>query len=365
MPFLSLYLTRVRHLSVETTGVVIALWGAGSMAAGIAGGSLADRVGRRSTMLLAFTAGPAFMIALGLARAPAAIGACTLLLSFFQDLYRPAMSAMLADVVPLEDRKRAFGLMYWAVNVGFSVAPVLAGLLSKLSFFALFVGDAATTLIYTAIIFVAIPETLPDRSPHERQAGFEVVARDRDYLAFIGASLLLHVVFGQVNVTLPVDMHAHGISDRGYGMLVAINGVLIVLLQPLVGEHLGRVRGSRVMAVASLLVGIGFGMNALGGTVALYAMGISIWTLGEIGGAPVASAVIAELAPKHLRGRYQGAFTLSVGTAAFLAPLVGSFVLARAGSRGLWLGCLAACMLCAALHLAIAPSRSRRVGRPD
>jgi MFS family permease len=316
-------------------------------------------------MLLAFTVGPALMVALGLARRPVAIGALALLLSFFQDLYRPASSAMLADVVPVADRKRAFGLMYWAVNVGFSIAPVIAGLLAKASFFALFVGDAVTTVVYAAIIFAGVPETRPPIAPHEREAGFAEVVGDRVFMSFVGLTVLLAMVFGQIGVTLPVDMGLHHIGERGYGLLIAINGVLIVLLQPLVGDLISGVRGSRAMAAASLLVGIGFGMNALGGSTALYAAGITIWTLGEIVGSPVASALIAEIAPAHLRGRYQGAFTVGWGTAAFLAPLAGSFVLGHAGGRALWLGCLGTGVVCAVLHLAIAPARSRRVGRPD
>ena len=87
----------------------------------------------------------------------------------------------------------------------------------------------------------------------------------------------------------------------------------------------------------------------------------ALYTVGEVLGFPVASAIVADLAPPDLRGRYQGAFHMAWGLAFTLSPLLGGEVLHRFGGQVLWLGCLATGAVAAALHLAAGPARRRRL----
>src|SRR6266511_3081559 len=157
--FLALYLTQVRHFSVSEAGLVVSLFGAGSLASGPVGGYLADHVGRRRTMLLSFGLAPLAMLQLAFARRAWHIGVATLLLGFFSDLYRAAHQASISDVVPPSERTRAYGYVYWAVNLGFAGAAMIAGFMSSVSFTLLFIGDALTTLLFGIIIFAGVPET--------------------------------------------------------------------------------------------------------------------------------------------------------------------------------------------------------------
>ena len=79
------------------------------------------------------------------------------------DMYRPAASAMLADLVPIDRRPHAFALMYIAINLGFAIAPPIGGILAEYSFQWLFWGDALTMLVYGAIILAVINESMPQR----------------------------------------------------------------------------------------------------------------------------------------------------------------------------------------------------------
>jgi MFS family permease len=138
-----------------------------------------------------------------------------------------------------------------------------------------------------------------------------------------------------------------------------------VLLQPLQAALVGRHPGSRHLAVSALLFGLGYGTNALAGVLpplAVYAAGAVLWTVGEVVGFPVAAALVADLAPAELRGRYQGAFSMCWGIAFAIAPVAGGRLLSRSGPTALWLACLAAAVLVAAGHLAAAPARQRRLG---
>jgi MFS family permease len=119
-----------------------------------------------------------------------------------------------------------------------------------------------------------------------------------------------------------------------------------------------------VLALSSLLIGLGFGLNAVSGSIPAYLAGAVLYTVGEVIGFPVASAIVADLAPPDLRGRYQGAFAMSWGLAFTLSPLLGGEVLHRLGGPALWLGCLALGALTALLHLAAGPARRRRLAQP-
>src|SRR3954447_5084547 len=162
--FLAIYLTGERHFSSSRAGLVIGLYGVGGAVGTTVGGVLADRWGRRPTMLTAQFTAAALMLTLGFADAYWQIAGVTLLLGFFSEAVRPAFSAMMVDVVPDKDRVRAFSLNYWAVNLGFALSAVGAGLAAKADYLLLFVIDAGTTLVTALIGLIFLAETRPSGS---------------------------------------------------------------------------------------------------------------------------------------------------------------------------------------------------------
>src|SRR6266481_1567821 len=150
--FLSIYLVRERGFLPAQAGRIMALYGAGMTISGPLGGLLADRIGRRSTMLVALLLGATAVGGLAFARDPVVLAALAFLCAAAGELYRPAMSAAVADVVPPADRARAYGLVYWAVNFALSVGAVLGRQVAKKSITALFLADAARSNAATAII---------------------------------------------------------------------------------------------------------------------------------------------------------------------------------------------------------------------
>lgn len=233
----------------------------------------------------------------------------------------------------------------------------------------MFVGNAIATLTFAGIVAVKIPETRPAvASPsaalnpvREMLEGLAETFRDRHFAAFLALQTALLLVFIQIQVALPLDMAAKGIGPATFGALVSINGLLIAVLQPLAGPWLaGRERG-RVLAMAALVIGAGFGMHAFAHAPSGFAVAIAVWTIGEIGNFPVASALVAELAPVHLRGRYQGAYAMTLSVAAFVAPLVGPALLERLGNSAFWAACFAVGAATAGGHLHAAGPRRRHL----
>jgi MFS family permease len=339
--FLALYLTVHRGYSASYAGLVGGLYGLGGAVSSVCGGVLADRVGRRPTLLGAQVATAAATVVLGLVHGPVAIAVTACALGAAGNASRPPRQAIMADVVAPLDRARAFSLNYWGMNVGFAVAAAIAGLIASHGYLLLFLGDAATTLLCAFLVFLRVPETRParpggaDPAPGPRH-GLGTVLRDRAFMAVVGLSFLAATVFQQGATTLSVDMGRHGVSSTQYGLLAALNGLLIVLLQlPVTRLTRGR-SPAGLLVVASLLCGWGFGITAFAGPMAVYVLAVSVWTLGEIVYAPTAMGLVADMAPRHVRGRYQGMYNLSWSAAAFTAPLCGGLVLDHLGGGVLW-----------------------------
>jgi MFS family permease len=362
---LALFLTQDQGFSEAYAGLVIGLWGAGGAVGTLLGGVLADRWGRKPTFLTALYAGAGMMLVVGFIRGQVAIAMSVFLLGLFAEAARPAMSALMIDIVADRDRMRAFSLNYWVINLGFACSAILAGMLAGIDFQLLFVLDATTTVLAATLVAVKIQEPVRPRPAAPTAApaaagGLRDVFGDRTFMAFVGVNLLVALIFMQHLSTLPLSMSRDGLSASTYGSVIALNGLLIVVGQLFVARVLRGLRRSTAIAVACLVLGIGFGLTAFADTPVFYAMTVIVWTAGEMLHAPSNSASVAELSPIHLRGRYQGVFSLSWSAASFLAPIIGGAVLQYAGAATLWLGCFVLAVVVAGINLLAGPARERR-----
>jgi MFS family permease len=344
IPFLTLYLTVQRKIPVSQAALMVSLFGAGSFIAQLTGGELTDRFGRRPVMLMSFFITPIFMVSLGLAEKLILISISTFLVGLFTDLYRPAVAAAIADLVEPKARTRAYGYNYWAINLGAAIAPLLAGLIAEYNYLTLFFADALTTAIFGFIVLFGIRETRPPEAQEtstiplgERIAQLK---RAPILLWFTFLILFFGMIYMQGNVTLPLDMQSNGLGPPQYGIAIAINGLLIILATIPVSNMASNWPRFETIAVATLLLGLGFGFTALASTLPFYMLSVAIWTIGEIAGTAVGPAIIADLSPPDLRGLYQGVFGSAWGLAFFFGPLAGGWVYQHLGKNALWTACL-------------------------
>jgi len=361
--FLALYLTVDRGLSPAFAGLVASLYGLGGSVAAVAGGVLADRIGRRPTLLVSQSSTAAGTMVLGLVHPAWAIAVTAAVLGFTSNASRPAVSAIMADLVPAEDRVRAFSLNYWAINIGFAFSAAVAGLIAAHGYLLLFVGDSATTLLCALVVFARVPETRPELRPGTAPSrgtggrtadaprdrpGIGSVLRNPVFMALVGLTFLLACIGNQGSIALPITMGHDGYSAADYGLVVSLNGLLIVLLQiPVTRFAEGRNR-TAMLTIAALLTGCGFGLTAFAGAAWFYALTVTVWTAGEMLSVPANSALVAELSPVHARGRYQGVYSLAWSGASFLAPMTAGYLLTASGGDAVWLNCTVLGVLAAA-----------------
>jgi MFS family permease len=338
VPFLTLYLRR-QGFSITQAGVAIGAYGLGNLAASILGGHLADTIGRRKTIVLSMFSGALAMILLSQARSLPAIVTLTALAGLTGELYRPASSALLADLIRSDQRVTAFSAYRMAFNAGWAFGPATAGMLAEHGYFWLFAGDAATSALFGLVAFFALPQGLrANREECRWRPALTVVRRDRGFLQVLCASFLIAIVFFQMASTFGLYVTSLGFSPATYGAIISFNGVLIVLCELPLTMITRRYPARRVMAIGYGLVGLGFALNAFARTVPALISCITVFTFGEMVVMPVSSAHIAGLAPAHMRGRYMGAYSLVFASALVLAPGLGMKLLAF-HPMTLWFGC--------------------------
>ncbi|MFJ9677809.1 MDR family MFS transporter [Streptomyces sp. NPDC101194] len=344
--FMALYLTLDRGYSASYAGLVAALHGLGGVVSSLGAGVMTDRLGRRPTMLIAQSSTAASVAVLGFMVHPVAIAAVAFVVGMASNASRPAVQAMMADIVRPEDRVRAFSLNYWAINLGFAVSSAGAGFVAEYSYLAGFLGEAAMTLGCALVVFLKVPESRPGKAALSERAvdgadevRLSTVLRDGRFMSVVGLSFVIALIFQQGYVGLPVAMGADGFSSSDFGTAVAVNGVLIVALQIPVTRFIQHRDPRRLLIVSSLLAGYGFGLTAFAGSVAVYALTICVWTVAEIVNSPIQSSLVVRLSPARGRGRYQGMYTMSWSAAALVAPLMSGAVIDRFGAQWLWGAC--------------------------
>ena len=366
LPLFAFYLTGPMHRTAAFAGLVAALYGLGATVSGLLGGVLADKVGRKPTLVASLSANAASIVALGYARSPLWLCLGALTVGLVTNAFRPALSAMIADIVPIEQRVRAYGLNFWAINLGFSIASLSIGLVVTFGYLALFYADAASTLACVVLIALFVQDTTPGpemRAAAEQAGGREgigTVLRDRVFVAFVASFFLVLLVFQQCNAAQPMAMAHNGLSAAEVGYVGALNGLLIVAFQLPLTRWLERFPVAAVLSLSSLVIGIGMAVPLFGDGFGVFALSVAVWTLGEIGTTPTSSALVARIAPVHLRGRYQGVFQFAWTGSSMLAPLAGGAAYTAFGGDPVWLGCLGLAVVGAATQLRIGSRAAHR-----
>lgn len=348
-PFLLLYLTTEKGVGLARAGLMVSMLGLGSMVSTTVGGWAADVLGRRPTMLTGYLLSGLSLLGLARADGPHALGVAVLAVGLTGELARPAMQAYVADVVPEHRRVRAYSLTFWAVNIGFSVATLAAGLLSGLGLGTLFVVDGLTTLVAGLLLWLALPRPARSGSAGPAQPAGSVwpVLRHRRILVLTAAATAYALVYQQAYTTLPVVMGRDGLGPEVYGPVVALNGLVIVVLQPWASTRVERHDLTRVYAASLALVGLGFGATLLATSALGHALVVALWSVGEVGCAAVISSLFVEGVPERLRGRVLALLSLTFAAGMAGGPAVGTWVLDGWGAAVLWSGCAALLVLAA------------------
>ena len=321
MPFISIYMIRTFDIGMTEAGIVFLIVGIGSLIGGIIGGALTDKFGRKRMALYGLLISGLFSVIMIFVNELTTLYIVVGLMGLVGSLGGPARGAMIADVLPPEQRAEGYGILRVAINLSATIGPAIGGFLATQSFMWIFIGDAITSAI-TAVIFVLkVPETKPTKKVEDTDlpakpetvgtsmGGYKDVFRDWKFMFFIGVSMIMSLVYMNMNFTLPVFLVNDLLfSPQIYGWLISMNAFMVVIFQFPITRKVKKFPALVVIAIGNLLYGIGFAMYGFISSLAFVFIAMIIITIGEMIIAPFSEAVAANFAPEDKRGRYLAVF---------------------------------------------------------
>lgn len=343
-PFFALYVTDRFEVGMTEAGILFALFSIFGFIGSMIGGALTDRFGRRGVVLFSLVFSALSSILMGLAGSLYMLYALAISVGLLSDIGGPARQAMVADILPEEKQAEGYGMLRVAANLSWVIGPTIGGLLATRSYMLLFALDAFSSLVTAAIFLRYVPETQPEKTEEEAQAGildtfagYRRVAADRAFLAFMVVMVVTTMAYLQMYSTLSVYLRdVHGVSARGYGFLMSMNSLTVVLLQFAVTRRTKRYPAMLMMALGAALYMVGFGLYGVVTTFVLFLVAMLIITVGEMIVLPVAQALVARFAPADMRGRYMAFFGLAWTIPSAVGPWAAGVVMDNFDPRWVW-----------------------------
>nr|WP_202891951.1 MFS transporter [Kribbella shirazensis] len=345
LPFLGVVLTVEFKASLSETGLILAVFGAATIPSRLLGGQLADRLGRRRTIVLGLTGCAIAQLWIASSHALWSAVLATILLGLAFEIYEPPSQAMIADVTEPADRPAAYGLYSAALAAAGVLAGLLAAAISHWDLRWLFVADAITCMSCAILVALALPtDVRRERSP-DRPA---TVWRDSRLLLLLVGGTVFATIYMQLVIGVPLTLLEQGLPESGTGIILAVSAVTLIVAQRLLRvQHLD---DFRAIAIGYLLVGVGLVVTAIAHSLTVFLLAAVLWSLGELFLLTRYLTQASGLAPEEARGRYLAVFGLSWGIATTIAPLTVTQLLATTGPAGLWLTTAAAAGVLAVLQ---------------
>lgn len=341
--FITLYLTQQLHFSIRDTGYTMSCFGVGALIGAYTGGRLTDKLGYYAVQFWSLVFNGLMLLLLMLVRDFWWMCAAVFAMSLIAELFRPANSVAINRHCTPETRTRSISLYRMAVNLGWTVAPVLGGLLASLGWNWLFWVDGLTCIFAALLLRRLLPPGAepdsPPVDPNEAPTTDISPYRDRAFLWFVLLSVINAIVFMQFLWTVPVFFkESYGWTEAHIGLVVALNGLIVFVVEmPLIFRIEGRrspLFFVRIGLVLYAVAYLSFNMP-LGSSVAALAYIVAI-SLGEIFVMPFSSNHVYGCMGATRQGQYIALYMMAYSVANTVAPLLGTQVIAAWGYSALW-----------------------------
>ena len=343
-PFFALYITGKFSVGMTEAGILLGLLSLAGILGSVIGGGLTDRLGRRKLILFGLVASALSALTFGSVNRFAWLFPAAALVGLFSEVGGPAHAAMIADILPKEQRQEGFGILRVVGNMAWLVGPTVGGFVARTSFFALFVIDATISCIVAVLFYLFMEETRPSPREHHEEEGFfdtfrnyRVVLGDKAFGAFVVSAVLMGMVYIQMYNSLSVYLRDnHGFSPQGYGVLLTSSAITVICFQIWTMRVIKVKPPFLMMALGTLLYLVGFGMFGVVSAYWLFVLAVVIITVGEMIVVPTSQTLAAGFARTDMRGRYMAVFALSWSIPAAAGPLAAGIVLDNYQPNLLW-----------------------------
>ena len=353
--FMVLYLIH-RGFTANQAGVALGVYGVGALLGMLFAGWLSDRIGPSATICYSLIGAGILIPTVVYLDNYATILIVLAASAAFSQAYRPASTSLLSRLTPANRQVMIFAMCRLAINVAASVGPLIGAALLTISYDLLFWGEALAGFGLAAIVALNWQRARPlettrderrtgDDEPEAtttsrvKAAGYLAVLTDRRYLPFLLAMFLASVIYIQYLSTLPLSIHAEGLNPTFYGMLLALNGAIVIAFELFVAKFVQRWEPRTAILLGVALTAVGMAFYGVPWGVIGFVVATLLWTFGEIIGYPTLFfAYPAQAGPREAQGRYLGASNALYGLGCALGPVVGIAIWNNSGDA-VWAWC--------------------------
>lgn len=340
IPFLSLYLTESEGYSLIQVGWIMSAFGAGSLVGTYLGGVMTDRIGNYKVMCFSLFSTGVLFILLQWAEGFWMFCSAIFVIMLVADSFRPAIFVALNAYSKPENRTRSVTLIRLAINLGFAAGPAVGGwIIATMSYTGLFWVDGLTCIAAVILLLVVLnPKRAKSFAEPEPEKPLSPYS-DSIYLLFFAALVLFALAFMQYFSTLPLYYkEVYGWTEDKIGLLLGLNGLLILILEMPIVKYLEGKAGSkmRYVIVGAILLAFSFLVLNLTHWSGLLIIGMVFMTFGEILAFPFSNAFAMDRSQRGKKGAYMALFSLSFSLAAIFGHNVGMRVVDGFGFDAAW-----------------------------
>lgn len=340
IPFMTIYCSQVLHFSVEQSGIIMGLFGVGSIAGAFIGGKVTDKYGFYYVQVFALLLGGLIFILLGFQKTFISVGIVSCILSICNDAFRPANSTAVAYYSTDQNRTRSNSLNRLAVNLGWAFGGFLGGTLAHIDYHLLFWVDGCTNIAAALMLLKLLPFSKVTKAVKNTwDAARSSAYRDVVYLIFIGLLILYASCFFQIFTMEPLFYKTEWhFNEQFIGLLMGVNGLLIVFFEMILVHHLeGKKHPFRYVYKGILLVGAGFVLlNFLPPGYSTAFIILLFITLGEMLSMPFMNSFWIMRTNANNRGEYAALYSMGWSAASIMSPIIGGQVITFASYSLLW-----------------------------
>jgi len=341
VPFMSIYCIKQLHFTIVQAGIVMTMFGIGSISGAFVGGKLTDKIGFYDLQVGALLSGGVLFILLGYQHTFITVCLVTFILSFCNESFRPANSTAIAHYSTPENKTRSYSLNRLAINLGWAFGAGLGGFIASVNYHLLFWVDGITNILAALLLLKLMPRASVVNTIKKIEEGIQKISpyKDGPYLFFILFSTLFGMCFFQFFIMEPVfyKLNWH-FSERFIGFLMALNGILIVAVEMLLVHNLEGKKHGLVYVVSGVLLGaVCFVLLIyLPGSIAAALIVVILITFSEMLSMPFLNTFWISRSNEYNRGEYAALYTMSWSAAQICAPVLGGVIIAYGGFNLLW-----------------------------
>ncbi len=341
IPFMTIYCTQKLHFTVEQAGIIMGIFGVGSILGAFLGGKTTDKYGFYYVQIFALLMGGLLFIVLGFQTTFISICIVSFVLSACNDSFRPANYAAIVHYSTDENKTRSNSLNRLAVNLGWAFGGFLGGTLAHINYHLLFWVDGSTNILAALILLKLIPisqitETVKNTVDNIKDTS---AYRDGVFMIFVVMVIFFAACFFQMFSMQPLFYKTQWhFSEQFIGLLMGLNGMLIVLFEMIIVHGLeAKKRPLRIICMGILLTGAGFVLqNILPGAKSAALIIVLFVTLGEILAMPFMNSFWINRTTPRNRGEYAAVYTMAWSVAQIVSPVAGGQLVAHSGFSPLW-----------------------------